>query len=377
MSKVIIKLSKPDEDYTIQGKIVADILKLSELEKKHIVDVDEESITLDIDRGMSADPIKKLVRSKYQTSASVKTSLFSDGDTAGTGESVDTTAPPAEPITNNEMNNKTLQVDGEGIIGTSKNPSGKVNVDEIINDKSQYVDGEAPVVTYCDGESKIYLPASQATYSIGSITPAAAAELNKMIASQFSVFSSELAENSGAVELEREVQADYLTPNHDKSGVKEYVDRMNDYVRDADDARSWDARDPHRRPANGTRLESMADRSNSEGLTKDGNTLPHISLGDLPKMTTELPRTKDELVQRLLTNAFTAELGESLYSIAGNIGKRVVAAGATKMAVTAVGNKIGADPNATSQTAGRAAVAVGMNYNGISKSVSKVAKKLS
>lgn len=370
--KQVIKLTLKnlDESYDTQSKIVATLLKSTNLLRRNVIDVDESSISIEITPNTSlARGIKNTILKNYSDLMDLNQCSFCDG--GGADGTVGDVTPSGGTDAPQGFGNANLR--GTTILSGPEKGKKMVNVDKIIHDQTQYTKEACPQIQYCDGESVIILPASQEQYSVGSLTPRVVAQLNQKFQDMWAdILASDLDSNAGnPTTVERQVQVDVLRPKHQTTEGLINSNKDKDlYITKENDGRSEDARNPERVPVAGMLMSELSDII-KKGHRTDTRVLPPFvqSTGpSLPKLqNTELPTQKSELVQRLLAFSAVDDLFENVFSLTTRVATGFVAKGVTQAAM----NRIGADPNTANKAGNAVGVAAGMNQNKIINTVKK------
>lgn len=370
--KQVIKLTLKnlDESYDTQSKIVATLLKSTNLLRRNVIDVDESSISIEITPNTSlARGIKNTILKNYSDLMDLNQCSFCDG--GGADGTVGDITPSGGTDAPQGFGNANLR--GTTILSGPEKGKKMVNVDKIIHDQTQYTKEACPQIQYCDGESVIILPASQEQYSVGVLTPKVVAQLNQKFQDMWAdILASDLDSNAGnPTTVERQVQVDVLKPKHQTTEGLINSNKDKDlYITKENDGRAEDARNPERVPVAGMLMSELSDII-KKGHRTDTRGLPPFvqSTGpSLPKLqNTELPTQKSELVQRLLAFSAVDDLFENVFSLTTRVATGFVAKGVTQAAM----NRIGADPNTANKAGNAVGVAAGMNQNKIINTVKK------
>lgn len=364
MKKIVIVLSTPDETYEVQGKIVDSLISKAHVPQRNIVEVTEESIT--IESNMPLPLVKQVILRDYHTTVNMSQSEFCDGGasspSAGAGDATGS---------NPGMGDANLR-------GTDTKPK-KINVDDVLHDQSQYSATDYPVITYHSDSDCTITMIDQSVFSVGQLTADTVDKLNEKLHESWTAFSAGVDENSGSPsEVERKVQVDALVPQHQTyEKMMESGAKMDPYITVQNDKLHADARDPERTPVANMLIRDLSDVFHKgERTDKRIDNVNHNNENEslVPKLeVTELPRvSKPELIQRLLAFSATFDIDEDNFSVMD----RVVAGAVTGAAANTVARKMGADQ----QQANRVGKAVGanmaLNMNRNLRAVSNGAKSL-
>lgn len=342
MKRVILALVTPDETFEVQTKIVNELIDNGVIEQREVINVNEDSIELNLDQALVASKVHTKVM-KFRPYLNLQQCKFDDGGGVDANTSPSATSGSEENVSTSDQNGEGARSGivvgvGEGmgnanlkgttfIAGNDKKRS-KINLDEIVHDQSQYTAESYPQITYNEEQSTIYLPATQTSYSVGKMTKSDVSFMNKKFEQQYSVFSSDLDENKGTivppVASPDDVKVEHnMEPGAPKPDPQRIVgdSELNDLNND----RSKDARDPDFSPALvNTKAELIA-------IIRKGQ-MPNqtqVQEGILPVLHRIEKNTtpKEELIQRML--AFNEKFGidQMVYSLTDKVANKVVAAG--------------------------------------------------
>lgn len=367
MKRIKLVLKGADDSFDVQSKIVDSLLKNTNLLKRNVIDITENEITIEIMPNVAlANKIKEVALKNYESILDSAQCIFCDGADGTVGNAT----PSGGTDAPQGFGNANLR--GTTILSGPEKGKKMVNVDKILHDQTQYTAEACPQIQYSDGESTITLPATQEIFSVGVLTPNAAAMLNKKFQDMWAdILASDVDSNAGnPTTVERQVQVDNLTPKHQTTeGIQNSNKDKDAYTRAASEARETDAKDPERVPVAGMLIRELGEVI-KQGHRNDVRTLPKLntSLPELPKIqNTELPTGKSELVQRLLAFSVVDDMFEDVFSLTTRIATGMVAKGVTQGAL----KKVGTDEKTANKAGTAVGVAAGMNQNKIIKTVQK------